>query len=176
VNNLPKVVAQQHRGRASNPRLLDRKSDALPLSHRATPLEIEAEEEKYLILNLARNRASLNHRPNDAGNGLNATVFLGTLRQSQGPMKSRLYLDSEHRLSVWTMIACSNASYQNTTERRRVFVSNVLARRQQVIQQKRQYTTFLRTNSQAHINTSPHHIQNKSNSNAKNRYSIFACS
>jgi len=36
VNNLPKVVTQQRRGRASNPRLLDRKSDALPLSHRAT--------------------------------------------------------------------------------------------------------------------------------------------
>ena len=36
MNNLPKVVTQQHRGRASNPRLLDRKSDALPLSHRAT--------------------------------------------------------------------------------------------------------------------------------------------
>ena len=32
------VVAQQRRGRASNPRLLDRKSDALPLSHRATRL------------------------------------------------------------------------------------------------------------------------------------------
>ena len=38
MNNLPKVVTQQRRGRASNPRLLDRKSDALPLSHRATPL------------------------------------------------------------------------------------------------------------------------------------------
>ena len=37
MNNLPKVVAQQRRGRASNPRLLDRKSDALPQSHRATP-------------------------------------------------------------------------------------------------------------------------------------------
>jgi len=37
VNNLPKVVAQQRHGRASNPRLLDRKSDALPLSHCATP-------------------------------------------------------------------------------------------------------------------------------------------
>ena len=37
VNNLPKVVTQQRRGRASNQRLLDRKSDALPLSHRATP-------------------------------------------------------------------------------------------------------------------------------------------
>ena len=36
MNNLPKVVTQQCRGRASNPRLLDRKSDALPLSHRAT--------------------------------------------------------------------------------------------------------------------------------------------
>jgi len=36
VNNLPKVVTQQRRGRASNSRLLDRKSDALPLSHRAT--------------------------------------------------------------------------------------------------------------------------------------------
>ena len=36
MNNLPKVVTQQLRGRASNPRLLDRKSDALPLSHRAT--------------------------------------------------------------------------------------------------------------------------------------------
>ena len=37
MNNLPKVVAQQRRGQASNQRLLDRKSDALPLSHRATP-------------------------------------------------------------------------------------------------------------------------------------------
>ena len=35
MNNLPKVVTQQRRGRASNPRLLDLKSDALPLSHRA---------------------------------------------------------------------------------------------------------------------------------------------
>ena len=35
MNNLPKVVTQQRRGQASNPRLLDRKSDALPLSHRA---------------------------------------------------------------------------------------------------------------------------------------------
>ena len=41
MNNLPKVVAQQRRGRASNPRLLDRKSDALPLSHRATPMDGE---------------------------------------------------------------------------------------------------------------------------------------
>jgi len=38
VNNLPKVVAQQRHGRASNPRPLDRKSDALPLSHRTTPM------------------------------------------------------------------------------------------------------------------------------------------
>ena len=37
MNNLLKVVTQQRRGRVSNPRLLDRKSDALPLSHRATP-------------------------------------------------------------------------------------------------------------------------------------------
>ena len=36
MNNLPKVVTQQRRGRASNPRLSDRKSDALPQSHRAT--------------------------------------------------------------------------------------------------------------------------------------------
>ena len=40
MNNLPKVVAQQRRGRASNPRLLDRKSDALPLSHRATQVTV----------------------------------------------------------------------------------------------------------------------------------------
>jgi len=32
VNNLPKVVAQQRHGWVSNPRPLDRKSDALPLS------------------------------------------------------------------------------------------------------------------------------------------------
>ena len=37
---MPKVVTQQRRGRASNPRLIDRKSDALPLSHRATPVSI----------------------------------------------------------------------------------------------------------------------------------------
>ena len=40
MNNLPKVVTQQRRGRDSNPRLLDRKSDALPLSHRATKILI----------------------------------------------------------------------------------------------------------------------------------------
>ena len=42
MNNLPKVVTQQRRGRASNPRLLDRKSDALPLSHRATLMQGKA--------------------------------------------------------------------------------------------------------------------------------------
>jgi len=36
VNILPKVVAQQRHGRGSNQRPLDRKSDALPLSHGAT--------------------------------------------------------------------------------------------------------------------------------------------
>ena len=36
MNNLPKVVAQQRHGRASNPRFLDCKSDAIPLSHHAT--------------------------------------------------------------------------------------------------------------------------------------------
>ena len=41
VNNLPKVVAQQRHGRGSNPRPLDRKSDALPHSHRATPNELQ---------------------------------------------------------------------------------------------------------------------------------------
>ena len=41
MNNLPKVVTQQRRGRASNPRLLDRKSDDLPLSHRATRNDLE---------------------------------------------------------------------------------------------------------------------------------------
>ena len=45
MNNLPKVVTQQRRGRASNPRLLDRKSDALPLSHRATLREGRGKEE-----------------------------------------------------------------------------------------------------------------------------------
>ena len=44
MNNLPKFVAQQRRGRASNPRLLDRKSDALPLSHRATPKLLDINE------------------------------------------------------------------------------------------------------------------------------------
>ena len=41
VNNLPKVVAQQRRSRASKPRLLDRKSDTLPLSHHATPKMVQ---------------------------------------------------------------------------------------------------------------------------------------
>ena len=43
MNNLPKVVTQQRRGRDSNPRLLDRKSDALPLSHRATCEALKSE-------------------------------------------------------------------------------------------------------------------------------------
>ena len=38
---VPKVVAQQRHGRGSNPRPLDRKSDALPFSHRATPILFE---------------------------------------------------------------------------------------------------------------------------------------
>ena len=48
MNNLPKVVTQQRRGRASNPRLLDRKSDALPLSHRATQHNIGSSSQPYL--------------------------------------------------------------------------------------------------------------------------------
>ena len=42
MNNLPKVVTQQRRSRASNPRLLDRKSDALALSHRAMSMSLES--------------------------------------------------------------------------------------------------------------------------------------
>jgi len=37
VNNLPRVVSQPRPGRESNSRPLDRKSDALPLRHHATP-------------------------------------------------------------------------------------------------------------------------------------------
>ena len=47
MNNLPKVVAQHRRGRASNPRLLDRKSDALPLSHRATQMVVSDNKTKF---------------------------------------------------------------------------------------------------------------------------------
>ena len=50
MNNLPKVVTQQRHGRASNPRLLDRKSDALPLSHRATTDELKAIVIKVIYL------------------------------------------------------------------------------------------------------------------------------
>ena len=48
MNNLPKVVTQQCCGRASNPRLLDRKSDALPLSHCATVLCSEKIETRVI--------------------------------------------------------------------------------------------------------------------------------
>ena len=50
---MPKVVAQQRRGRASNPRLIDRKSDALPLSHRATPIGIGIPLSNKVTRNLA---------------------------------------------------------------------------------------------------------------------------
>ena len=56
MNNLPKVVTQQRRGRAWNPRLLDRKSDALPLSHRATTVKdlYSALDDKHLVLKALR--------------------------------------------------------------------------------------------------------------------------
>ena len=57
MNNLPKVVAQQRRGRASNPLLLDRKSDALPLSHRATRTSSE-------IITLSGRRQNANESVN----------------------------------------------------------------------------------------------------------------
>ena len=47
MNNLPKVVTQQRRGRGSNPRLLDRKSDALPLSHRANPFGLRTKSDLF---------------------------------------------------------------------------------------------------------------------------------
>ena len=50
VNNLPKVVTQQRRGRASNPRLLDRKSDALPLSHRYAELYVACSTLPWIIV------------------------------------------------------------------------------------------------------------------------------
>jgi len=55
VNNLPKAVAQQRRGRASNPRLLYRKSDALPLSHRATPTGMSLSLRDYTVHPLKQN-------------------------------------------------------------------------------------------------------------------------
>ena len=47
VNNLPKVVAQQRHGRGSNPRPLDRKSDALSLSHRCFDDEFKCYSDKF---------------------------------------------------------------------------------------------------------------------------------
>ena len=58
MNNLPKVVAQQRRGRASNPRLLDRKSDALPLSHRATHDDDDDDDAESCYHNFRRTRSS----------------------------------------------------------------------------------------------------------------------
>jgi len=49
VNNLPKVVAQQRHGRGSNGRVGRRKSDALPLSHRATPFDNTGGESDGLL-------------------------------------------------------------------------------------------------------------------------------
>ena len=49
MNNLPKVVTQQRRGRGSNPRLLDRKSDALPLSDPGATLPLLVN--KFAIFN-----------------------------------------------------------------------------------------------------------------------------
>jgi len=52
---LPKVVTQQRRGRASNPRLLDRKSDALPLSHLRV-VENLPQAAKYWIMSTTRSK------------------------------------------------------------------------------------------------------------------------
>ena len=72
MNNLPKVVAQR-RGRASNPRLLDRKSDALPLSYRATTVgwAITACTAVYKLLYRRFSAVALNFvlRPIDKVNG-----------------------------------------------------------------------------------------------------------
>ena len=46
---MPKVVTQQRRGRGSNPRLLDRKSDALALSHRANQPTNQPINHEYLL-------------------------------------------------------------------------------------------------------------------------------
>ena len=61
-----KVVAQQRRGRASNPRLLDRKSDALPLSHRATnKLSCRRETARcFVSLNISLHTRSIKVIPN----------------------------------------------------------------------------------------------------------------
>ena len=53
--NLPKVVAQQRRGWASNLRLLDRKSDALPLSHRGPKVILEEVVEAVAETRLSSN-------------------------------------------------------------------------------------------------------------------------
>jgi len=50
-------------------------------------------------------------------------LFLSTLGQSEGSLKSGLYLDREHRLSVRTMIARGDTGNQNATQRQRVFVT-----------------------------------------------------
>jgi len=53
VNNLPKVVAQQRRGRASNPRLLHRKSDALPLATASPVANTKYQPTDSLLLNVS---------------------------------------------------------------------------------------------------------------------------
>ena len=90
MNNLPKVVAQQRRGRASNLRLLDRKSDALPLSHRALVLEKKSTglglEKKTSTLVLASTEKITpilhicSHLLADAKTTISTAVFIETSR------------------------------------------------------------------------------------------------
>ena len=82
MNNLPKVVAQQRRGRALNPRLLDHKSDALPLRHRAT----QHKDMSTLLKELALLRSEVR--------------AIATLRTEMGEMKSRSCNSLLHILSI----------------------------------------------------------------------------
>ena len=65
MNNLLKVVAQQRHGRGSNPRPLDRKSDVLPLSHRAF---------KVCIRIMMRMQTDLHHKSDN--NDYNSNAIL----------------------------------------------------------------------------------------------------
>ena len=50
MNNLSKVVTQQRCGRTSNSQLLDRKSDALPLSHPSDEARLIRAVRHFLII------------------------------------------------------------------------------------------------------------------------------
>jgi len=140
-----------HRGCHEGAREVQAVGDAGEVRHEATLEQVlhHVVHERLLVLKhlvgyLSTGAgARLDHRVDDRGEGLDASVLLRALGEPQGALQGRLHLGDECELCLGAVVAGGDAGDEDPGQRRAILIPHVAVCVQQVVQHKRQHRTVL---------------------------------